>query len=80
MPQLNQKISALITLILSGGENISDIRQLENDQGFKAIMDLEHFPVKSVISDMLNRMNYADTRKYYFINIKAAVELSQYSA
>lgn len=68
-----EKVNALITLIISGGEHISDIRQLNHDQGFKKIFGITHFPVQSVISDFLNKMDSMAVKKYYSFNIKEAV-------
>ena len=70
---VGEKISSLLTLILSGGEHLSDIQQLEHDEGFKTIMAIERFPVKSVLSNFLNSMRPVDTQNYYFLNIEEAI-------
>jgi hypothetical protein len=68
-----EKIQALMTLIISGGEHIADIEQLRNDPGLKKICGISGFPAQSVLSDFLNSMKKSCTRAYYSYNIKEAV-------
>jgi len=69
-----EKILAHMELILSGGEALSDIKMLENDNGYKKITNQKSLPKQNTFTTFYNSITKDDYDKYEDFNIEQAIK------
>ena len=70
----SEKTFSLMQLLLSGGETLKDIGQLNNDDGYKKLLDIKKLPSPNCLSEFLNNIQEADIEIFQEFNIEYALK------
>ncbi len=70
----SEKITSHMLLILSGGESLSDIDILNNDEAYKKVTNIDSLPSHSTLDDLYNSINKKDYKNYEKLNLRQAIK------